>query len=83
MLMTLPFVLGWLLLLLPVPLGLGEDSATIMLISGRYLTGGLYYRDKDAQSVETQGFGKGCGNSIVCWADTTAIQLPKRKKFGN
>ena len=43
MLMTAPFILGWLLLLLPVPLGLGEDSATIMLIAGRYLTGWLCY----------------------------------------
>ena len=43
MLMTLPFVLGWLLLLLPVPLGLGEDSAVILLIAGRYLTGGPFF----------------------------------------
>ena len=44
--MTAPFVLGWLLLLLPVPLGLAEDSAAIMLIAGRYLTGGFYIISK-------------------------------------
>lgn len=37
--MGVPFVLGWVLLLLPVPLGLSADAAIWMFYLGRFITG--------------------------------------------
>ena len=34
-----PFVMGWLLLLLPAPLGMSDGSSMSMILAGRFLTG--------------------------------------------
>ena len=36
---SVPFVAGWILLLLPAPLSLDDGPAIAMLLCGRYLTG--------------------------------------------
>ena len=39
---SVPFVAGWVLLLLPVPLSMADGPTIAMLLCGRYLTGGSY-----------------------------------------
>ena len=34
-----PFVLGWVLLLFPVPLGMSDSSSMAVILAGRFLTG--------------------------------------------
>ena len=37
---SIPLIIGWVLLLLPVPLGMGDTTSSIaMILAGRFLTG--------------------------------------------
>ena len=36
---SIPLIIGWVLLLLPVPLGMGDTSSIAMILAGRFLTG--------------------------------------------
>ena len=38
---SVPFVAGWVMLLLPVPLSMADGPTIAMLLGGRYLTGEL------------------------------------------
>ena len=60
-----PFVMGWVLLLLPVPLGMSDSSSMAMILAGRFLTGtktrvkGPHHHPQTFSNIPSRSGGRG------------------------
>ena len=84
-----PFVMGWVLLLLPVPLGMSDSSSMAMILAGRFLTGKKtrvkekvpYHIHKHFQ-IFLSGLAGGAYPLISTIYITECVELRARGSFG-
>ena len=86
--LAVPFVLGWVLLLLPVPLGMSDSSSMAVILAGRFLTGSFFKYSKNIDiafryiEIFLTGLAGGAYPLISTIYITECVEVQSRGSFG-